>query len=172
MISSNISINSGKTIIEHLVDRLAPRLKERRDEFERLANTDELTGLANRRAFELAEKTAVADKMTFVLFDLNNFGLVNKRVGHAAGDELLKYYADVLANAAFKFKVRAFRLGGDEFAAIAPRRFAEKIRDAVERRALVRDFGNFNVSISGTVGATIQQADEILQARKAARKAQ
>lgn len=159
-----------KTFVEHLADLLAPRLRERREVAERLANVDALTSLPNRRAFEMAEQTARTEQMSIVLFDLNNFGKVNKFCGHETGDEILKYYAGVLADVARKYKVRAFRFAGDEFVIIAPRKFAAAVRDAVERRAAEHRFQNFEVSISGTIGATFCEADCSLQKRKALKK--
>lgn len=157
-------------IQENIVRLIAPSFIERRNEFERIANTDALTGLANRRAFDLASGRARRGGAAFILFDLNNFGLVNKQRGHAAGDALLQYYADVLANVAFNFKARVFRLGGDEFVIICPHRFALNIRDAVERRAMTRKFDDFTVSISGEVGCSVEDCDKRLSARKAERK--
>lgn len=162
-------------MLSHLREKISiaifPEAVERRNQLERIAGTDELTNLANRRAFELAQPKARREHLAFIIFDLNNFGRVNKREGHAAGDRLLKYYADVLANVAHNFKARVFRLGGDEFIILAPPVFAARVRDAVERRALCFEFEDFTVSISGEVGMSLREADEKIQARKAKRKA-
>ena len=157
-------------VTETVINWIAPRFIEQRDELARLVNLDQLTNLPNRRAFDLALPKARRDGFAFILFDANNFGLVNKKFGHAAGDEILKYYADVLANVAAHYRCRAFRLGGDEFVIIAPHRFALQVRDAAERRALPRSFENFTVSISGEVGYSIEDADSRLQERKKAKK--
>lgn len=159
-------------ITERIADRIAPRLAERRNQLERLANLDELTQLPNRRAFELARATAEKQGLAFIIYDLNNFGLVNKSYSHADGDRALQYYANVLANVSAKYKARAFRYGGDEAVMIVPKQFAVQIRDAVEKRALPMRFDGFTVSISGEIGMTVEQADETLQRRKAERKAQ
>lgn len=153
-----------------IAEILAPKVFVERDEAVRKANTDDLTELPNRRAFELALPRAEKERHAFVFFDLNNFGQVNKIRGHEEGDRVLKYYADVLANVAHNYKARAFRYGGDEFVLIVSPKFAGKVRDAIERRALVKNFGTFSVSISGTVGSTAKEADALLQARKAERK--
>lgn len=158
------------SIREKLAGLVAPQVIERRDELERLVNTDALTGLANRRAFDLAEPRARAEKMAFIIFDANNFGLVNKRISHETGDEILCRFADVIANASQNYKARAFRLGGDEFVVIAPRAFAFRVRDAIERRARPVDFPGFTVSLSGVVGHSVKDADKRLQSRKAQAK--
>lgn len=157
-------------IREQIAGFIFPEMNNRRNELERLANVDELTGLANRRAFAKAERRARRERMAFILFDANNFGRVNKTAGHAHGDRVLKQFSGVIGNVAQNFKVRAFRLGGDEFAIICSPRFADKIRNSVETRALPVEFGTFTVSISGEVGNSIDDADSRLQARKQARK--
>lgn len=162
-----------ENIFERFADLIAPRLRERRLDAERRADTDELTGLANRAAFNRAEGSATNDPdIVFVIFDANNFGLVNKSCGHQEGDRLLRFYADALGGVARKFKARAFRLGGDEFVILCNKRFAAQIRDCVEQRARPSHYGDFTVSISGEIGGTLAQADSKLQERKRLRKNQ
>ncbi len=148
-------------------------LRSERRNAERLSRRDELTGLANRRAFNLAQSEAgKSSKFSFVVFDANNFKKVNDSFGHSAGDAVLKQIAFVLKSEAarFGFAERVFRLGGDEFAAIIPSRLAEEFRDNVELTFGVRTIGEARVSVSGTVAATFEAADESLQSRKSARK--
>jgi diguanylate cyclase (GGDEF)-like protein len=151
---------------------ISPELLEQRDTARRAANTDPLTEIANRRAFDLARHTAESDPCTSViLFDVNNLGQVNKRCGHDAGDRLLINVARSLYAIAHRYNLseRVFRIGGDEFAILAPARFAVAIRDRCE--CATHDIGGTLITISGTVGATIADADRELQARKVARKA-
>jgi diguanylate cyclase (GGDEF)-like protein len=155
-----------------LASVIAPELIEQRDTARRAANSDPLTGIANRRAFDLARATFEDDPSTCViLFDVNNFGQVNKRAGHDAGDRLLVSIARNLAAIAARYglSARVFRIGGDEFAILAPCRFAVAIRDRCERGA--RDIGGTLITISGSVGSNLTDADRELQARKVARKA-
>jgi diguanylate cyclase (GGDEF)-like protein len=87
----------------------------------RAANTDSLSGLANRAAFDVRLDAALAQPdrrggSTAVLFvDLDNFKDVNDDLGHAAGDEVLRAVADRLNDAVRPGDIVA-RLGGDEFA--------------------------------------------------------
>ncbi len=87
------------------------------------ANHDDLTGLLNRKAFELSLSQVVdeakAGKATHVLgyFDLDRFNLINNTCGHAEGDELLKRVAGRLQELLGEDAVIA-RLGGDEFGII------------------------------------------------------
>jgi len=88
-----------------------------------LALTDPLTGLGNRRHFderlraELDRADAGPGVVSLVLIDLDAFKDVNDRLGHEAGDELLRGVAGCLRQGG-----EAFRLGGDEFALVLPGR--------------------------------------------------
>ena len=79
-----------------------------------MARTDELTGLANRRAF-LERISQVQVGQTLLLLDLNGFKPVNDRYGHATGDQLLQQVAHRLGRLIENDWTLA-RLGGDEFA--------------------------------------------------------
>jgi len=90
-------------------------------ELGRLARTDVLTGLANRRAFidemerRLVRIRGGQGRGALVLIDLDNFKPINDRFGHPAGDEALVAVARLL-NGAVRGPDLAARLGGDEFA--------------------------------------------------------
>ena len=85
-----------------------------------LASSDDLTGLANRRGFDaigvhtLAVCLRVENPATLLLFDLDEFKSVNDTLGHAAGDKVLKRFADCLLST-FRHSDVVARLGGDEF---------------------------------------------------------
>ncbi|HYW29824.1 MAG TPA: PAS domain S-box protein, partial [Gaiellales bacterium] len=102
---------------------IAEDITERRRAEERvqyLARYDELTGLPNRELFghwlDLAiERCAGGERHAAVLFvSLDNFTLINDSLGHIAGDELLRQFANRLRDAAFGAELVA-RQGGDEF---------------------------------------------------------
>lgn len=148
---------------------------------ERAADTDPLTGAANRRALDRALPAAEADPNTSVIsFDANNFGQVNKLQGEVAGDEMLKTMVNSITEAAREIspQARVFRRGGDEIVVLAPKTVADKIRAKAEER-----FGehkiegeyegkpkNVTVSLSGSTGATFEGANKPLQQAKAVRK--
>lgn len=85
-----------------------------------LATTDDLTGLSNRRGFEVIAEHALAmcrrhaRPATMLLFDLNGFKEVNDTLGHAAGDRQLQDFATALLST-FRDSDVVARLGGDEF---------------------------------------------------------
>ncbi|MGM9319366.1 GGDEF domain-containing protein [Deinococcus aquaticus] len=83
---------------------------------ERLAQTDPLTGLGNRRALDETLQTLEGHAFTLGVIDLNGMKGVNDERGHASGDDLLRTFARHLQHET----VRAFRLGGDEYALIDP----------------------------------------------------
>jgi diguanylate cyclase (GGDEF)-like protein len=95
--------------------------QERIQALERLAHTDELTGLFNRRGFENRMKLALAEarrreeRGVLVYIDLDGFKPINDNFGHAAGDEVLRHVAAMLA-ASIRDTDAVARLGGDEFA--------------------------------------------------------
>lgn len=106
-----------------------------------MAHQDPLTGLANRRFFDLCLRRAMADlgrkRVPFcvMMIDLDQFKQINDRYGHAAGDEVLKVTAQRLRALLRKTDTPA-RLGGDEFAALLPgaeRGTAEHIAEKIQR---------------------------------------
>jgi diguanylate cyclase (GGDEF)-like protein len=103
----------------HIVGQVEALLIAER-ELDAAARRDPLTGLANRRAFDEALATASGvGGFALLLLDLDGFKAVNDRLGHAAGDELLRQVATRLADTMREGDTLA-RLGGDEFAAILP----------------------------------------------------
>lgn len=87
-----------------------------------LAERDALTGLANRAAYERSFLNAqgavpIVPLGALILFDLDNFKVINDRFGHAAGDACLRAFATRLS-AAFPNARLISRIGGDEFAVI------------------------------------------------------
>ncbi|MGJ7442598.1 bifunctional diguanylate cyclase/phosphodiesterase [Aquipuribacter sp. MA13-6] len=126
-------------VVAHVLD-VSERLAQGR-ELERLALTDGLTGLANRRAMEqrltqaLAEQPARGGLVGLVLLDLDHFKVVNDSLGHATGDALLVEVAGRLRSTVRACTTVA-RLGGDEFVAVVDdaRSFADV--EAVAERLL------------------------------------
>ena len=84
------------------------------------AETDALTGLANRRKLllDLEERLAAQVPTLLILFDLDGFKSYNDAFGHPAGDALLRRLAQKLDAACRQFG-RSYRMGGDEFCVLA-----------------------------------------------------
>jgi diguanylate cyclase (GGDEF)-like protein len=91
-----------------------------------VAQTDGLTGIANRRAFDQALERAVRrarrtnEPLSLLLLDLDHFKALNDTAGHQAGDNVLRQFAGILAQAARRPGDVAARYGGEEFALILP----------------------------------------------------
>jgi diguanylate cyclase len=113
-----------------------------------MSSRDALTGLANRRQFELAlarELDRVArsgEPALLMMLDIDHFKRVNDTHGHAAGDEVIRAVATALAESVRPMDLVA-RIGGEEFAVILPncgpafgQAVAERIRQRVQRRAV------------------------------------
>lgn len=137
------------------------QLQQRIDQLEKLAVTDELTGLFNRRGFEeqlrrtleLARRHGEPGLLVYV--DLDGFKMVNDSYGHAAGDEVLKHVGRLLAD-----HVRSTdfvgRLGGDEFAVLLPRTSPENgMRRAQALSALLNPAMVFWNGSTLNVGASL-----------------
>lgn len=97
-----------------------------REELERQARTDWLTGLGNRRALERRLTRGLA------LLDLDGLKQVNDREGHMAGDRLLVGLARALQGEGLK----AYRIGGDEFAVLLPRKRDPRLERALRGQAV------------------------------------
>jgi diguanylate cyclase (GGDEF)-like protein len=111
-------------------------------EAERQSMTDGLTGLYNRRSLEslLHREVALAERhgvpLSLVMIDMDRFKQINDSHGHAAGDHLLKAFADCVRITLRKTDL-AFRYGGDEFVIALPQtpvaqavRVVNKLRQA------------------------------------------
>ena len=103
------------------------------------ARHDSLTGLANRRAFherlaiELSRAHRYDQPLSLCLLDLDGFRRVNDRLGHMAGDEVLRGVARLIDES--RVADDAFRIGGDEFAILMPQTEPAEARLAAGRLA-------------------------------------
>lgn len=133
------------------------------------AHTDELTGLANRRAF-VEIGTAAADQarryqrpLALLMMDIDHFKRINDTFGHALGDAALRAAAGALRQAARRADT-AGRLGGEEFALLLPettiaqaRVVAERVRRDVE--AITVTHGNTPIRFTCSIGVAEQTPD-------------
>jgi diguanylate cyclase (GGDEF)-like protein len=113
----------------------------------RLSSTDMLTGLANRRQFEVELERAWLDRsgtnLGVALIDVDHFKLFNDSAGHAAGDACLRAIAAAVAGTLRSATDRAARYGGEEFVILMPGVTAaelpalgDRLRRAVEDQRL------------------------------------
>ncbi|MCW5632379.1 MAG: GGDEF domain-containing protein [Rubrivivax sp.] len=120
----------------------APWVQGLIDALVELSSRDALTGLANRRAFELAlarEADRVArsgEPALLLVLDIDHFKRVNDTHGHAAGDEVIRTVALALVDSVRPMDLVA-RVGGEEFAIILPNcgaGFGQTVAERVRRR--------------------------------------
>lgn len=165
-------------------DRLSVALRRA----EALSNSDDLTGLPNRRAFlqrldqEISRSLRTGEPLSVVLLDMDNFKDVNDRLGHHAGDRVLQGFAERLVRE-FRQHDLSARYGGEEFVLLFPVTWQDEARNALEklRRQLQRepvDIGGasinlptFSAGIAGlrageSVQALLNRADQALYRAK------
>jgi diguanylate cyclase (GGDEF)-like protein len=156
------------TLTGAAVDRL-----ERHDDLQRLALTDPMTGLANRRAVdEVMERwagdPALARTMTVVLCDVNGLKQVNDTFGHASGDQLICETANVIATCSGLLPdAVAARIGGDEFLIASPgadRERTARVLDELVRAAALLPLGD-GLSCGSARGDDITREDVSPSAR-------
>lgn len=127
----------------------------------RLANSDPLTGLLNRRAF-IQHAIGRSDEHRLFLIDIDHFKAINDRIGHAAGDEVLREVSAAIQECRPDGSL-AVRLGGEEFALLVPldaqgKCPPERLLAAVRQRAMPMDW-HVTVSI-GFVDGRISSEDD------------
>lgn len=134
------------------------------------ANFDTLTGLANRALFEsrvdmaLARQKRSGSGIGVFFIDLNRFKPVNDKLGHAAGDKILKQIAEILKQSIRPYDTAA-RFGGDEFALLVediaqPRDCALIARKIINQAATPFRIGNRKMKIGISIGITTCFTDE------------
>ena len=152
-----LHVAEGGAVISHLdiTDRKLAEL-----EVEKLAATDPLTGLPNRRYFdrignqELERVRRFNAPVSILMIDLDQFRSINDRYGHTGGDEALRRIGELCKAELRRIDVLA-RFGGDEFVAILPGTdelgamyVAEKLRDTVRKALIDCHQGQFRVTAS------------------------
>ncbi|MGU9989881.1 GGDEF domain-containing protein [Bordetella avium] len=155
------SLTLGMIMMLH--DRM---LRER----EREANTDFLTGVLSRKAWWGAASRLAAGArgrpIAVLLLDIDHFKRVNDRLGHAAGDVVLRHFAAV-AGAALRPGDPLGRLGGEEFIAALPGASMDEAQALATRmlaalRAMPCQFGDHPVGYTFSGGVTVWDGTEPL----------
>ena len=135
----------------------------------RLAITDELTGVANRRqlmeigASEVARARRYQRPLSVLMVDIDHFKHINDRWGHATGDRVIQVMARMLCEA-IREQDHGGRLGGEEFAAVLPetdlagaQALAERVR--AQAACCVRALNDHDEPVSFTVSIGVAMLD-------------
>jgi diguanylate cyclase (GGDEF)-like protein len=157
------------TLQQRLADQVSS-LQTTQDHLARLVSTDMLTEVSSRRRwFELASAELARSRrynrdVTVLLVDLDFFKRINDTFGHAAGDTVLRRFAEMLRVECRQSDIIG-RLGGEEFGVLAPETgreaaqyMATRIRDACRRLAVATPLGEIRWSCS--IGITDRATED------------
>ena len=149
-----------------------------------LASTDTLTGLGSRRHFIDRAEEALSQlhrdpsrPVSLMVLDLDRFKTINDQLGHAAGDTILRLFADSLRQELRKSDT-AGRLGGDEFAVLLPGTslataglFAERLRSRFASESAVIEskkiFATVSIGIAAMAATDTSVHDPLARADRA-----
>lgn len=145
--------------------RLNERLQETMDSLERLATRDSLTGLWNRRSIlellqrELARSRRERHALAAVMIDIDHFKPINDRIGHLAGDEVLRELTRRVASTLREADVFG-RLGGEEFLVILSPGDRQTALEVMERARLACgsapiEIGDRSLEVTISLGAVV-----------------
>lgn len=143
-------------------------------EYRRMAFTDQLTGIGNRRAFDdvinsIYDKPNY-DSWSLIIIDVDHFKKVNDNNGHPFGDRILQMVAKTIRTSVRDAHVSRF--GGEEFAVILSdvpedtvMMIAERIREAVERMSIIvgdRKFPGVSISLGVCMSRDADNANDLI----------
>jgi diguanylate cyclase len=187
--ATDTTIAQGRQIANSIADTSAElaEVKAKLTEYKKLADTDALTQVSNRRAFDRALSAIYADQKSvmfgaLIIADIDRFKDINDRHGHPAGDKVLQQIARLFVAAAPAGMMVA-RTGGEEFAIVVEGlseegtvALADDMRAMIEKTPFIHAQGESNITVSvGVCMATdaanaedlYAKADQALYASKA-----
>ncbi len=137
----------------------------------KLAMTDELTQIANRRAFlaglasEISFVERNEEQLSLLMIDLDHFKLINDQYGHSVGDVVLQQFANT-ANEVLRTEDLFGRLGGEEFAVLLrntdielAKVLAERLRNSISQMVITVDGASIKVTVSIGVSSFTPPSD-------------
>jgi diguanylate cyclase len=148
-------------------------IEEKISEVEAAGNSDAMTGVGNRRAFDQQLRNAIQScrtagrSLSLVMADIDHFKRINDTYGHQVGDEVIKLLAKVISRSLRDSDVAA-RYGGEEFGIIMPgtdlaiaKSVAERIRKELEtQKVVLRESGQNLGAITASFGVAVLQRGE------------
>lgn len=162
-----------------LLGRAHERMQHRADEMERRSAQDGLTGVANRRHFDLMlgrewrRSLRSGLPLSLLMIDVDFFKHYNDRYGHLAGDRCLKAVAAALAGGTRRASDMVARYGGEEFAVLLPDtspedalRLAQAMRAAVQQLAVGHEGSAVCPVVTVSVGVATMRPGPVMATRR------
>ena len=166
----NLAICAMITLV--VLSLLNAMVKRHQDNTAALATLDSLTGLPNRRSFDLLAAQALTEAqrdnapLVALLIDLDHFKVLNDTHGHLAGDEVLRQFANVLQSSLRQSDILC-RWGGEEFIVLlreAEGRQAIEVAEKIRRRTeqLIFSYADKPLRLTVSIGLSGLQPDDTL----------
>ncbi|WP_456396717.1 sensor domain-containing diguanylate cyclase [Desulfurobacterium sp.] len=168
----------------HLANTVMKELEKKNREIKKLADTDGLTAIYNRRKIleelekEIIRTQRYGNPLSVIIFDIDLFKEVNDTYGHLMGDKILREIAQIIKKRIRKPDIFG-RYGGEEFLIVLPEtditggvKFAEKIRKLIENhpfpidRKITISLGVTEYKYGDTVDTLLARADRALYMAK------
>lgn len=154
-------------LIYFFTARLIKRVSEARHEIEKMAITDGLTGIFNRRHLmlrfeeELKRAKRLENALSCIIFDIDHFKSINDKYGHLVGDEVLREIANNTAKSIRIYDILG-RYGGEEFLIVLPETDFENAKNLAERiRIAIKEKSIWNIKVTVSLGvASMQDKNE------------
>ncbi len=175
-------IDNSKAIIDRVLSatRELAQVKDQLDEYKAIANTDPLTRLPNRRAFDDAMSRVYDNNISIstsalILLDIDHFKQFNDTHGHPIGDRVLGVVAAAMRNE-IRDDSLISRTGGEEFGIVVANTsagkvelIAERVRAAVEKTSLKdrksgADYGQITISLGICMATECENSDQLYSA--------
>jgi diguanylate cyclase (GGDEF)-like protein len=167
---TRINLDSGNTVIMGVditqLKNAQKALEEAHQHIENLVNTDQLTGVHNRRAYNQIAKQECARAIRFnqplslLVIDIDYFKAINDSYGHIGGDQILKEFAQT-CNKLLRQSDSLSRIGGEEFTAILPmtaqdeaKLIAERIRAKIAQHPFYVSPTSTGIKITVSIGCS------------------
>ena len=178
-VATTSTIDHGKQVASVLSDKSSEleSVKSKLEEYKRLANTDPLTQIFNRRAFD-REIAGIYNSNRGILFkalilaDIDRFKEINDRYGHPVGDKVLQSIAEIFRSS-IREDMFVARTGGEEFALIvegaseeATFEIADRIRLLIEQTPFVNEqtnthYGSVTISMGVCMASEAESPEDL-----------